>query len=205
QCISTFFPPTSASNQVMLFTRANSPSPSIPSFLTDLLGIISETLGPVVPADVYKLLFDPYGNGGGERARQVIVNLYEIGEGISPHVDLLDRYGDGIVGVSFGSGCVMQFEEVSRCQGERVEGGREQYDVYLPPRSVIIMTGKARYEVTHGIEGRLADFVELAGQEGNEKPDERDESQMRGEWLERTRRVSVTFRWLLPGADVVGK
>ncbi|KDQ50081.1 hypothetical protein JAAARDRAFT_98991, partial [Jaapia argillacea MUCL 33604] len=165
QCLSTFFPPSSASNQIMLFTHVNSHSPSIPSFLTDVLGVISEMLRPVVPPDLDKLLFDPYVEcGGRERARQVIGKLYEIGE-------------------------VWRWDRERGRNGRVGGGGRKRCDVYLPPRSVVIMTGKARYKVTPGIEGRLADFVEPP---------------MKGEWLKRMPRDSSLFRWRLPEADVAG-
>jgi hypothetical protein len=42
-------------------------------------------------------------------ARQTITNLYHAGEGMTSHIDLLGRYGDGIIRVSFNSSCVMQF------------------------------------------------------------------------------------------------
>ncbi|KAJ6468962.1 hypothetical protein DFH09DRAFT_1222044 [Mycena vulgaris] len=114
-------------------------------------------------------------------ARQAILNLYRPGEGITPHVDLLRRFGDGIVGVSFGSGCLMQFARVAEAEGVR------PLNLFLPERSVLVLSGDARYGWTHGIEERTADLVAGTGV------------------VERGVRLSITFRWLLPGADVVGE
>lgn len=128
--------------------------------------------------------------------RQAIINFYLPGEGITPHVDLLGRYADGIVGVSLGSGCVMTFAEVVAANPtpEDSQLGDAQpsketpprrYDVYLPRRSVIVLSGPARYDWAHSIEEQAEDWVD-------------------GELIARRERLSVTFRWMLEGADVVG-
>lgn len=82
-------------------------------------------------------------------------------------------------------------------EGESVEK-QKMWDVYLPSGSVYVMTEEARYEWTHGIEKRSEDFVEddEAGGEYSSRPS--------GRWTPRSLRVSITFRWLLPGAEVVG-
>lgn len=155
---------------------------------------MSERMRGVLPRETHALLFPP--SNSPPKARQVIINLYRPGEGITPHVDLLDRFGDGIVGVSLGSGCVMQFAEVKLAQSPEADDGRvgglETAAVFLPHGSVYVMSGKARYEWTHGIDGRMEDWVQ-----------DRADSE-RGRWVARSIRVSITFRWLLPGADVVG-
>ncbi len=163
----------------------------LPPFLTELLGTLSECMRGVLPREIHAMLF-PSSNSP-PKARQVIINLYRPGEGITPHVDLLDRFDDGIVGVSLGSGCVMQFAEVKTGQDDdgRV-GGPRTAAVFLPHGSVYVMSGKARYDWTHGIDGRMEDWVQ-----------DRADSE-RGRWVVRSIRVSITFRWLLPGADVVG-
>ncbi|EJF62172.1 hypothetical protein DICSQDRAFT_104425 [Dichomitus squalens LYAD-421 SS1] len=181
-CIRTFFH-EGTGNQVMLFERAPSsdpegtssnPSTKLPSFLADLLSTLDLLLRPRVPPEVHDVLFSPApaSHQGPPRARQAIINLYWPGEGITPHVDLPHRYGDGIMGVSLGSGC--------------------QCALYLPKGSVLIMTEEARYGWTHGIEKRFDDWVE-------ESP-----GSPQNVLLERDIRLSITFRWLLPGADVVG-
>lgn len=175
-----------------------SPLSKFPSFLSDLLSVLSQQLLPAIPPDVHAILFPPP-DLPPYRARQVIINAYLPGEGITPHVDLLDRYGDGIVGVSLGSGSVMQFQKVTSDERPSYNSklpqdpGSPKYGIYLPPGSAYVMSGEARYDWTHGIEGKTEDWV-------------LSEDGIGASVLQpRTFRVSVTFRWLLPGADQVGK
>ncbi|KAI9467331.1 hypothetical protein BJY52DRAFT_1110967 [Lactarius psammicola] len=195
-CMTSFFPPPgdgslSQVNQVMLFGRAGHEDAAFPPFLGALLEATSVLLrrAAALPAETHALLFPgaaPDHEGRGTtRARQAIINLYRPGEGIAPHVDLLSRFGDGIVGVSLGGGVAMQFARV---------GGGGEYEVWLPPRSVIVLTGEARYGWTHGIPPRNRDKVEEEGGDGGG----------RWQWHYREPRVSITFRWLLPGAEIVG-
>jgi len=202
-CMNQFFRNESV-NQVMLFGGAHSPSASgnpqtgIPSFLTELLSTISELLLPELPSRTHALLFPP--PDAPSRARQAILNLYHPGEGISPHVDLLTRFADGILGISLGSGCVLSFrkqpgEECKETSSVQAADGREISDeehLYLPERSVVVLSEEARYGWTHGIQGRTKDFV-------------KSEKEGKGEWIARGVRLSITFRWLLPGADIVGE
>jgi alkylated DNA repair dioxygenase AlkB len=95
---------------------------------------------------------------------QAIVNEYLPGQGISAHVDCVPCFGDTIASLSLESGAVMQFTKV-----------HEKHDIYLEPRSLIILSGPARYEWTHAIPARKSDVV------GDFK-------------IERGRRVSLTFR-----------
>ncbi|KAF9528053.1 hypothetical protein CPB83DRAFT_814607 [Crepidotus variabilis] len=193
-CMKTYF--TSAwSNQVMLFGRFlsedSSPGPAsnttsgLPPILLDLLKTLSALLQGFLPSETYDLLFPTVPS----MARQAIINLYQPGEGITPHVDLLGRYGDGIMGVSFGSSCAMRFD---RTQPKNVEGDKPRWDVFLPERSIIVLTKEARYDWTHGIDKKTKDLVDGSGCERG------------SEWVERGVRMSVTFRWMLPGADLVG-
>ena len=201
-CMSSFFAdPVAGINQVMLFGRAgreNGESSAFPPFLSALLAATSALLRrhPGLPRETHAMLFpERHELEHAPRARQAIVNLYRPGEGIKPHVDLLRRFGDGIVGVSLGSGAVMQFAwDESQPRGGRddAERGGGPYEVWLPPRSVLVLTGEARYRWTHGIEPRVRDKV----------ADVEDGDGWR--WDERGVRVSVTFRWLLPGAEIVG-
>lgn len=169
----------------------------IPQFLKDLLKILSVSLQAILPNATHKLLFPLPGTPA--QARQVIINLYRPGEGITPHVDLLDRFGDGIIGVSLGSGCVMRFTKVrpnsvaeESNHNHRLCNTCRAWDVFLPHGSVYVMSDEARYGWTHGIDGRREDWVRKSV-----------DSEM-GRWVMRSIRVSITFRWLLPGADAVG-
>ena len=201
-------------NQVMLFDRARTcslhedlslnemetkkSSSRIPVFLLELLEVLKESLKGSLPDDVYAMLFPTFEEEVEKgQARQAIVNHYRPGEGISPHVDLLGRYSDGIIGVSLNGGTVMDFVKVQgpedSCgpRGDGIEDSpRLAESVYLPERSVIVLSGEARYEWTHGIARRFTDLVET--EDGDKKR------------LYRGERISITFRWLLPGADVVG-
>jgi alkylated DNA repair dioxygenase AlkB len=98
---------------------------------------------------------------------QVIVNEYLPGQGISAHVDCVPCFDDTIASLSLGSGAVMQFTK-----------GQEKHDLYLEPRSLIILSGPARYEWTHAIPSRKSDVVD-------------------GFKIERERRVSLTFRTVI--------
>lgn len=98
---------------------------------------------------------------------QAIVNEYLPGQGISAHVDCVPCFSDTIASLSLGSGAVMQFTN-----------GQEKHDLCLEPRSLIILSGPARYDWTHAIPARKSDVVD-------------------GFKIERGRRVSLTFRTVI--------
>ncbi|EEB99439.1 hypothetical protein MPER_00888, partial [Moniliophthora perniciosa FA553] len=137
-CLDTYFTSPHV-NQIMLFERAPPPSSrssalsesksrlnedevgsGLPPALTTLLSTLSEILS-VLPPSIHTLLFPRVPS----RARQAIINLYHPGEGITPHVDLLRRFAHPSIGVSFSSGCVMQFVK----QDRPPEAGKECVDV----------------------------------------------------------------------------
>lgn len=118
------------------------------------LGSLPDWLMPVTQ----KLPFKP---------DQAIVNEYLPRQGISAHVDCVPCFSDTIASLSLGSGAVMQFTN-----------GLEKHDLYLEPRSLIILSGPARYEWTHAIPARKSDMVD-------------------GFKIERGRRVSLTFRTVI--------
>ena len=101
-------------------------------------------------------------------ADQLIVNDYAAGRGIPAHVDA-PLFTDTIMSISLGSSCVMEFSKES--------GEVEQ--LFLEPMSALVIAGEARHEWKHAIPGRTTDEWQ-----GREWP--------------RTRRVSLTFRKLLP-------
>ena len=102
-----------------------------------------------------------------EVADQVIVNEYLPGQGIASHIDCEPCFKDTIVSLSLGSGCVMNFTNKS--------DKTKKIPVWLAPRSLVVLTGEARYEWLHGIAARKSDVWD-------------------GEKYERQRRVSLTFR-----------
>ena len=102
-----------------------------------------------------------------EVADQVIVNEYLPGQGISSHVDCEPCFEDTIVSLSLRSGCVMDFT--------RRSNPKEKIPLWLPPKSLIVLQGEARYKWMHGIAARKQD-------------------KWNGEIRKRGRRVSLTFR-----------
>ncbi|MFF0446664.1 alpha-ketoglutarate-dependent dioxygenase AlkB [Streptomyces sp. NPDC004609] len=107
-----------------------------------------------------------------QAADQAIINEYQPGQGISPHVDCVPCFGPVVAAISLGSGCVMDFT--------RPEDGTKAA-VSLAPGSLCVMTGPARYERRHGIAARKSDPGPVAR-------------------IPRGRRVSVTFRTVLDPA-----
>lgn len=103
------------------------------------------------------------------RSDQVIVNEYEPGQGIAPHVDCEPCFDGIIASISLGSACVMTFIEIAT---------RRKEPVLLAPRSLTVMTGPSRYTWRHGIAKTLTDRIA-------------------GQLQRRNRRISLTFRKVL--------
>lgn len=82
---------------------------------------------------------------------QLTVNEYRSGQGIGSHVDTPSAFGDGLISLSLNSGTVMEF---------RRQGSGEKKLVHLPPRSLCLMSGPARYEWEHMIVSRMTDTVD---------------------------------------------
>lgn len=97
---------------------------------------------------------------------QVIVNEYMPGQGIAPHVDCEPCFGDRIASLSLGSDCVMDFIHVHT---------GDKQSLVLERRSIVLLTGEARYLWQHGIAARKAD-------------------RRNGGLYKRSRRISLTFR-----------
>jgi alkylated DNA repair dioxygenase AlkB len=95
---------------------------------------------------------------------QLIVNEYVPGQGIGFHVDETSVFGDTIAILSLGSGIAMRFKR-----------GEETGELYLTPRSLLVLKDEARYEWQHGISRARFDVVN-------------------GVRVPRERRVSLTFR-----------
>lgn len=101
-------------------------------------------------------------------ADQLIVNEYQPGQGIRPHVDLA-CFDDTIVSLSLGSSCVVGFSSI--------ESGATT-DVFVGPASALVLSGEARLRWRHYIPPRAEDRWE-------------------GALVPRRRRVSLTFRRML--------
>lgn len=80
---------------------------------------------------------------------QLIVNEYKQGQGIASHVDCEPCFGDTIISLSLGSTCIMEFTNKKT---------REKIEVFLEPRSLVVLKDDARYLWAHGITGRKCDY-----------------------------------------------
>ncbi|XP_073439120.1 tRNA (carboxymethyluridine(34)-5-O)-methyltransferase ALKBH8 isoform X2 [Dendrobates tinctorius] len=83
---------------------------------------------------------------------QLTINQYEPGQGIPPHIDTHSAFEDEITSLSLGSEIVMDFRHPD---GTSVS-------VKVPPRSLLVMSGEARYLWTHGITPRKFDVVQVS-------------------------------------------
>lgn len=97
---------------------------------------------------------------------QAIVNEYLPGQGISAHIDCVPCFGDTIASLSLGSPCIMEFSNPKT---------GEKKSITLEDRSLIVLSGPARYEWQHAISARKSDIIN-------------------GVKTQRARRVSLTFR-----------
>ncbi len=109
---------------------------------------------------------------------QITANEYLPSQGIAPHIDTTRSFTGIIVSLCLFSGCVFTLRNVKL--------GIHK-SIYHHPRSLIIMTGPARFDYQHYIAPRKADVVD-------------------GKYIARSRRVSLTFRQILqPGVEMESK
>lgn len=108
---------------------------------------------------------------------QMTANKYEVGQGIPSHVDTHSAFLDPIISLSLGSDVVMEFKNIE---------GTVSY-VFLPRRSMIVMSKESRYGYTHGITPRKFDIIPIAG------------GLKRLTVKKRETRISFTFRRLQDG------
>jgi len=98
---------------------------------------------------------------------QIIVNEYLPGQGIANHIDCEPCFNDTIISLSLISTCVM--DVINK------ENPTKRLELLLPARSLVVLSGEARYRWTHGIAGRRVD-------------------EFNGIKIVRERRISLTFR-----------
>ncbi|EEB05222.1 2 OG-Fe(II) oxygenase superfamily protein Ofd2 [Schizosaccharomyces japonicus yFS275] len=101
----------------------------------------------------------------GKDAEAIIMQVYNPGDGIIPHVDL-PMFDDGIVIFSLLSDITMEFTQPS---------SKRKASVLLEKGSLTIMEGEARYQWLHGIPFRTGDWTN-------------------GTWIPRAQRCSITMR-----------
>lgn len=100
---------------------------------------------------------------------QVIINEYQPGQGIGPHIDQPRTFGGTIVSLSLGSMVPMEFTS---------EPWNEKHTQWLKARSIVVLTRDSRYNWAHSIPARKTD------------KDKRNPMITH----HRARRVSITFR-----------
>lgn len=83
-----------------------------------------------------------------KKPEQVIINEYLPGQGITPHIDCLPCFGEIIASLSLGSPVVMDFKRSGIVKS-----------IQLEPRSLIALSGEARYLWTHSIPARKKDII----------------------------------------------
>lgn len=108
-------------------------------------------------------------------ADQVIVNEYLPGQGISAHIDCVPCFGETIAILSLGGTVAMTLRHP-------ISG--QSHEVPLLQRSLLTLSGPARYEWQHAIPARKSDIVS-------------------GVRTPRVRRVSLTFRTMVV-RDTIG-
>lgn len=102
---------------------------------------------------------------------QVIINEYMPSQGIASHVDCVPCFEETIASLSIASPCVMDFTHTTT---------QEKISHLLEPRSLVIFSHDARYRWKHGIAARKTDRHE-------------------GQIIQRSRRISLTFRNMILG------
>jgi len=117
----------------------------IPDYLDDVMESIQ---GLDVPGAGGKVTAHPLEPERQIQFDQIIVNAYDKTQGIHPHVDRTHCFGPVIVGLSLGDSATLTFSR-------RSEWGHHTHQVFLPRRSVYIMTGDARYLWRHGLDPAL--------------------------------------------------
>lgn len=169
-----------STDQVMLFTSPE--TPSLPPYLEPFVGLLPQLLEPLPDSVKHAVLH-------ARMPVQAILNCYHPGQGISAHVDLPERYADGIVGLSLLSSTVMEFRKADADPSGTQTTAATAYAVRLRPGDVYVLSGEARWDWTHEIPYQDEDLVE-------------DENG-RTTRVRRGLRFSVTLRRIKDGGDVL--
>lgn len=98
---------------------------------------------------------------------QLTVNEYPVGVGLSPHIDTHSAFDDFILSLSLAGPCIMEFRKYpaaswiskseSSCDDDAF--GCVRKAIYLPPRSMLLLSGEARYAWHHYIPHHKVDRV----------------------------------------------
>ncbi|KAK7252575.1 hypothetical protein RIF29_36624 [Crotalaria pallida] len=149
----------------------------LPSFVSPILERISSC--PTFKNSAENIVLD-----------QLTVNEYPPGVGLSPHIDTHSAFEDLIFSLSLSGPCIMEFRRydsgdrpprvassaVAETESSEDDSNFIRRAIYLPPRSLLLLSGEARYAWHHYIPHHKIDKV-------NERVIRRA-----------SRRVSFTFR-----------
>jgi alkylated DNA repair protein alkB family protein 8 len=143
--------------------------------------LFSEHLGPFPP--LLQSLARRISNEDpleGMELDQMTANDYPAGAGMALHIDTHHAFTGPVVSLSLGSHTTMEFKEGVGPNAvvedpSQLPSNPRNFLLFLPRRSLLIMSGESRYACCHGITSKKVDFIN-------------------GTVLERQRRVSVTFR-----------
>lgn len=104
---------------------------------------------------------------------QLTVNEYPPGVGLSPHIDTHSAFEDLIFSLSLSGPCIMEFRRyengdhpprvasgaVAKIENPDDDSNFIRRAIYLPPRSLLLMSGEARYAWHHYIPHHKIDKV----------------------------------------------
>lgn len=104
---------------------------------------------------------------------QLTVNEYPPGVGLSPHIDTHSAFEDLIFSLSLSGPCIMEFRQyengdwlprVASSADAKIENPEDHSNfirraIYLPPRSLLLLSGEARYAWHHYIPHHKIDKV----------------------------------------------
>ncbi|ETO36184.1 hypothetical protein RFI_00879 [Reticulomyxa filosa] len=102
---------------------------------------------------------------------QCTVNEYTSGQGIRPHVESTDAFEEVVLSISLLTPVIMDFRHQQHKHIKK--------SVVLQPRSLLLLHGESRHLWSHGIAHRKYDIIGRS-------------------LVERTRRISLTFRKIRP-------
>ncbi|KAM3289367.1 alkylated DNA repair protein ALKBH8 [Capsicum chacoense] len=104
---------------------------------------------------------------------QLTVNEYPLGVGLSPHIDTHSAFEGLIFSLSLAGPCIMEFRKYSTgvwpTSADKLSDEEAQHSdksskflrraIYLPPRSMLLLSGEARYAWHHYIPHHKIDVV----------------------------------------------
>ncbi|KAF3498297.1 hypothetical protein DY000_02053467 [Brassica cretica] len=101
---------------------------------------------------------------------QLTVNEYPSGVGLSPHIDTHSAFEDCIFSLSLAGPCIMEFRRYSASTWKVASTSTDEEEkpdtstcikkaLYLPPRSMLLLSGEARYAWNHYIPHHKIDKV----------------------------------------------